>query len=429
MSATFASVLHQPPTARRLGAVHALTLALVWLAFATSAVVFTEPAPYDALMFGLLVLLPLLGLTALTPLLTLYLILWLAIAAAGFVASTQAQLIDVGTKHSIVSLYLALSSALIAAFLTVNPERHGRLIFSGYTIAAVVAVLAALIGYFNLLPGAFELFTKFSRARGTFEDPNVYGPFIVPVLLLSVHGIIAGTAGRFMTSAGLFALLLFGLLLAFSRGAWINAGIAFVTYAYLTFVTAPTNLRRLKLILFLLLGLIVVGGIVAASMQIKAIGALYEQRSSLSLAYDLGPEGRFGGQLKALDIILQNPLGVGALEFGRFYHHEDAHNVYISMFLNAGWVGGIGYLGVVIATIAIGLRNALRPTATRRFAIIAVAAFIGLAGEGLVIDTDHWRHFYVLMAMVWGLGAAHRMAAPPMVHGVQAAAWRPAPLR
>jgi hypothetical protein len=23
--------------------------------------------------------------------------------------------------------------------------------------------------------------------------------------------------------------------------------------------------------------------------------------------------------------------------------------------------------------------------------------------EGLVIDLDHWRHFYLLMALVWGL--------------------------
>jgi hypothetical protein len=26
--------------------------------------------------------------------------------------------------------------------------------------------------------------------------------------------------------------------------------------------------------------------------------------------------------------------------------------------------------------------------------------------EGFVIDTDHWRHFYLLLGMIWGLFAA-----------------------
>jgi hypothetical protein len=26
--------------------------------------------------------------------------------------------------------------------------------------------------------------------------------------------------------------------------------------------------------------------------------------------------------------------------------------------------------------------------------------------EGFVIDTDHWRHFFLLLGMIWGLAAA-----------------------
>ena len=39
-------------------ATHKLALALVWLTVASGAVVFTEPAPVDALTIGLVVLLP-----------------------------------------------------------------------------------------------------------------------------------------------------------------------------------------------------------------------------------------------------------------------------------------------------------------------------------------------------------------------------------
>jgi hypothetical protein len=33
---------------------------------------------------------------------------------------------------------------------------------------------------------------------------------------------------------------------------------------------------------------------------------------------------------------------------------------------------------------------------------VLCAAFIGMALEGLVIDSDHWRHFFLLMGMIWG---------------------------
>ncbi len=42
--------------------VHRLALVFVWLAVASSFLVFSEPAPFDALTIGLLVLLPVIGL-------------------------------------------------------------------------------------------------------------------------------------------------------------------------------------------------------------------------------------------------------------------------------------------------------------------------------------------------------------------------------
>jgi len=38
--------------------------------------------------------------------------------------------------------------------------------------------------------------------------------------------------------------------------------------------------------------------------------------------------------------------------------------------------------------------------------IVAYAAFVGTAMEGAVIDTDNWRHFYIQLAILWGLMAA-----------------------
>jgi hypothetical protein len=47
-------------------ATHRLALVLVWLTVASGAVVFTEPAPVDVLTVGLVVLLPVIGLVAIS---------------------------------------------------------------------------------------------------------------------------------------------------------------------------------------------------------------------------------------------------------------------------------------------------------------------------------------------------------------------------
>jgi hypothetical protein len=31
------------------------------------------------------------------------------------------------------------------------------------------------------------------------------------------------------------------------------------------------------------------------------------------------------------------------------------------------------------------------------------SAFIGTVGESFVIDTDHWRHFWMMLGAMWGM--------------------------
>jgi hypothetical protein len=109
---------------------------------------------------------------------------------------------------------------------------------------------------------------------------------------------------------------------------------------------------------------------------------------------------------KAVGLIVTHPLGISALEFHERYHHEDVHEVYLSMFRNAGWLGGTLYFAVVLLTIGLGLRQVVRDRGGDGVSAVLAATFIGMATEGLVIDSDHWRHFYLLMAMVWGIALA-----------------------
>ena len=383
-----------------------LALVYLWLTIAAGGVVYWEPAPYDALMIGAMIVLPVVGLAPFTRGLALYLLLLCGIVAGGYLATTQAGLLDVPITHVTVTLYLALSSVVIAAFVAHDPAKHVRLIMSAYLVAALVAATAALIGYFNVVPALYDIFTEFGRARGTFKDPNVLGAFLVPALLYAFNVVLTARFRRASLWAVMLPILLFGTLLSFSRGAWLNLLVALLAYSFFIFVTAATNRERIKLLISIVLAGVCAVGVLAAAQSIPKVAELLGERASFQQSYDVGPEGRFGGQQKAAELVATHPLGIGALEFGRVHHHEDVHEVYLNMFLNTGWIGGTLYLFLVLTTIVLGLKLVLRERGGDGVSAVLVAAFLGMTFEGLVIDTDHWRHFYLVMAMIWGMALA-----------------------
>jgi O-antigen ligase len=410
-----------PPQPR--SAVHGLALALVWLAVASGAVVLSEPAPVDLLTMAMIILLPIVGLVAIRPPLVVFLAVWLIAAAAAFISSMTAFDVARATIHSVISVYLYAAAFIFAAFVVKKPEAHTRLILNAYQWAAVIAATTALIGYFDLFPAAKELFTKFDRASGTFKDPNVFAPFLVPALIATLHQIVTRPIHRAIVPAVIWLFLALALFLSYSRGAWINFALATAIYGYFSFVLAPTNRQRLKMVALSLVGVFAVIVALVAVLQSDSISRQFDNRAAVSQSYDEGPEGRFGGHERARRAILDNPWGIGAGTFTETLHSEDVHHVYLSMFLNAGWIGGLVFALMTLTTAVLGLRHLFRRTLTRPLFLVAYAAFVATAIEGFVVDIDHWRHFYLLMAIVWGLmvgdrsipNAAYMPSRPPRI--------------
>ena len=397
---------------------HALILGLVWLTVATGAIVFTEPAPFDALMLGLVVLLPIAGLSTFTPGLLLMLAAWLVVAACGFGAAVLSLDMEKSVTHTAVTLYLSVAGFVLAGFILKKPEAHMRLIMNAYMWSAAVSALLGVIGYFDLFPGAYDLFTGFGRARGAFKDPNVFAPYLVPPLVHAIQLWLSRPVTKAFVPLGIVFLLSFALFLSFSRGAWVNLAVALGVFGYLSFVLSATNWARFKLAMIALACVAAFAVVTLAALQFDSISKLAAERATLDQSYDQGPEGRFGGQLKAVRLILENPFGIGAGEFTQRHHTEEVHNVYLSMMLNAGWTGGILYAMTIIITLLFGLRQLVRRTSFQSELIVAWSCLFAVAFEGFVIDSDHWRHFFLLMAMVWGLGEAARVPVAVMAGGL-----------
>lgn len=377
-------------------------LAAVWLAVATSGFVYTEPCPTDAITIALAVLLPVLGLFYTPPLLIAFASFWMIAGAAALLAATRATDVPDAVIHSAVSIYLYIAAFTFAAFIAHRPAAHTRLILNAYLVAALVAAAAGVGGYLGIIPSA-DTFTKFGRASGTFKDPNVFGPFLVPAFLYCLHLALQQPLRRSFTQLTYAAFLGLAVFLSFSRGAWLVLGLALVIFMALSYISALNAARRSKIVILTMAGLLAVAGAIIVALQNDKVAALLQERASTSQSYDIGPEGRFGGQEKAFNLLLANPQGLGAKEFASQYHHEEPHNVYLSMPLNAGWLGGLTFTMMVGATIVIGFAQSLRRSPLQGYAIIATAAFTALMAEGVIIDLDHWRNVYLLMSIIWGI--------------------------
>jgi O-antigen ligase len=196
-----------------------------------------------------------------------------------------------------------------------------------------------------------------------------------------------------------------GILLSFSRGAWAGGAIAFAIYAYFYLLGSTRNVERLKLALLVVISAATVALVLAAALQSESVTRLLSERAALTQPYDEGPEGRFGGQEKAFAVILEHPFGIGGLQFAPFIHHEEPHNVYLNMLMSSGWAGGLLYMALCAAILAAGFKHALKKTRARGLFLIVYGALAATILQGVLIDSDHWRHFYLLVGLLTGLMA------------------------
>lgn len=380
-----------------------LRLLLLWLTGAAGAMVFIEPSPYEVVSLLALAVFVLTGLAIRPALLPLAVLLILV--NIGFTLSS-AGLVD---KTPVVfwvatSWYMALTSLFFAAALCANTEARLDALMRGCVIAGAIAALAGVAAYFRVLPGS-DGFLLYGRARGTFKDPNVFGAFLVLPALLALQQVIVGRFWSVMRNMVLLAIMAAAILLSFSRGAWGMMAFTAALVLFLSFITTRSSNQRLRIVLIAGAGVAVLALFIAALLSIGAVADLFKERVSLEQSYDVGETGRFGRHLLGALLALDVPLGIGPLQFSRFFP-EDPHNTYLNAFMAGGWLSGVCYATLVLLTLAFGLRAVFAPTPWQSTTIVLYAAYVGIAAENFIIDTDHWRHHFLLIGAVWGLIAA-----------------------
>jgi hypothetical protein len=366
-----------------------------------SSIAFIEPSPHDALMMVLLVTCVAARVRFDVKLLPLVLIIavWLI---GGLLSLVQVGDNAKDIQYAGTSIYLGIAAIMFACLFCDGDLVRLKILRRGYILAALIATTAGYIGFFHLLPGA-GIFLDYGRVSATFKDPNVYGPFLIfPILWLMMGLLVRGFR---LVDITMLTFLLGGLLLSFSRGAWAHFVVSTVVGVAIVFAVTSDPRMRPRIIVLGSLAVIVAALLFVAASSIGSVHDMIVERAKAIQPYDVGPGGRFWQQQLAIGAILDNPNGLGPFEFDRIYGLQQ-HNVYMQGFLVYGWLGGAAYLALIVLTLVFGLVMVAVPTPWQYYLITAYAVFVGEAFEGLIVDTDHWRHFFLMLGVVWGLGAA-----------------------
>ncbi len=383
-------------------AVATLQHALLWLMGMGGAIVFIEPSPYEIAALTSVVVFAATGLRMRLAFMPLALLLFAV--NLGYTICAASLLDQQPIVYWILtSWYMAITAIFIALVISENTVARLHYLRSGLIAGAVIASLAGIAGYLRLTPG--ELFTLYGRAAGTFKDPNVFGAFLVLPALFCLQSVVSDGLGRTLRSTVLLGVISLALLLAFSRAAW---GLLALTAAFmllLMMMTSQTNRQRSRIVIMAIGAVVAVALILVILLQFDFIRDMFQQRASFDQKYDEGRFGRFGRHLLGAQMALDLPLGIGPLQFNKLFP-EDTHNSYLNAFMSGGWISGVFYPALVFTTVFIGFRYIFIRTPWQRPYLAVFSAYLGTVGEAFIIDTDHWRHFWLMLGLMWGLFVA-----------------------
>ncbi|MFZ5590687.1 MAG: glycosyltransferase [Bacillota bacterium] len=299
----------------------------------------------------------------------------LVILLSGIVIAPAAALPTTVLPYAFKTAYIIFTGIVIAS---VAGEKLPELLKS-LTLGAWVWGLVVLAGYlFNWSPVQYDPW----RLMGFFKDPNVFGAFYAFIFLLAL----------IQKQKHLLALSLFLVLASMSRGAWLGMVVGVLVIIGQLWKKDRTWLWQAV-------------WTVGPTFVLAVSYFYYSDR----LTYFLDRLGlqpydtqRFAVQKSGLTVIAAREVqhnfllslfghGHGTYEL---YHPISAHSLYVRTLFENGLVG----LVFLLLVLGVLFRETWRQTDWQ--GLLARAAAAGFLVNSFFIDTIHWRHFAIILALL-----------------------------
>jgi O-antigen ligase len=292
-----------------------------------------------------------------------------------------------------ITLYLAIFSIWLAGYL--DSAQRARRVLVGLLVTGVITGGAACLAlYVPGVPLANRL-TGAQRAQGLFHDPNIFGPFMALLAFFVLEELLQPRLLRIhrFWKFAMLVVLGSGVLFSFSRAAWLNAAVG-VFAMLVVFALRHGGGQRAMMILVTLLAALAA---LAVFVSVSGSATFLSDRARLQ-SYDTS---RFSAQETGLRLVATYPFGVGPGQF-ESYVTISAHSAYVRALAEQGVLGLATILALIVATLVFAGRNAVIGRDTYGIGSAALlGAWCGLVANSAFVDTLHWRHLWLVAALIW----------------------------
>jgi O-antigen ligase len=296
------------------------------------------------------------------------------------------------TLNELPTFGLLFATAVLIAAAVVERPTIVRPVFWAYSLSAAIT---AVIGIAAYVEGG-QAGVRVAALPG--QDPNYFAALLLPALVFSFYEALHER--RTVLAAAVVTVLVAGLILSGSRGAWLSAAV--VGAFYLLPRLRPA--RRVAAILLM-------AGVLALSLQLPGVASLIAARAGTALSS--GGAGRTDIWFVGLLIYESAPItGVGLDNFPVAFTparmreanviiapwrpaNRPAHDIVI------GTLGELGTIGLVF--LALFLVPLLVRTGWGPDAAVVQAMLASLASAALFLDLLNRKEIWLVLGVAGGL--------------------------
>jgi O-Antigen ligase len=272
-----------------------------------------------------------------------------------------------------------------------------------YVFATLIGAIVGIYGFVSQNPSL----TWAGRPTGFLDDPDMFGVFLIPGIIGALY-MIAQKRSRYWYAFSL-ALLSIALLMSFSRAAIVSAvlfgGVGFVYFNRGNLLKA--SLAALVVVLVLSIPCLLL------YLTNDTFAQMLTGRFKIAEEYDLGYFGRYNRYLLSVPLILDHPLGLGLFEIDKIFP-EPIHNIWISSFLNYGWLAGFAWTLLMVLSVQQAWYNWKR--SGDELFLLVLLCWLSVVSCAMLHQAERWRFLWLFTGVLWGLN--YRNFVP---------AWREAP--
>jgi hypothetical protein len=266
-------------------------------------------------------------------------------------------------------------------------------------VACMVAALTFLDRHFHVLGGRFA---GTSRAVGTFANPNMFGNYLAMSFFLTWAAAAAGWRYLYLALVPIGV----GVLETASNGSLMGL----MSGCAIAIATDPRlrEPRRLGALIAIAAIAIAIVGVWRHDIEDQLTEVMSGKRGEIGGAAMKGAEERLPLWIASAQAFTVHPTGVGPNNFDDAVgpilgDYHGAHNEYVGMLVERGPVGFAGWC-LLLGSAWLALLR-LRRGAAVGFRPLAIEPLYGalaaLTLHGMVIELFHFRHFWLLLAVIF----------------------------